>query len=362
MSSDNKSIREWLYNKLHITHRPVVKVYNGYGDEDMLFIYGHVLRQSPLPKTKFKKNFWSNSLSLLRLFMIEPYKDAKVKMTWGKQELEATCDQDGFFKFEWKSDEKLIPDWHEVIVTLSTGKYKGVQGKGRILIRHPTQYAFISDLDDTFLISHSANLRKRLYVLLTKNARTRRPFEGAAEHYRLLAYGNTTLEAPNPFFYVSSSEWNLYDYILEFKRSYGIPEGVYLLNQIKEGFEFLKTGQSNHDGKFMRIARVLKEFPHQKFILLGYDTQRDPYIYRKIVESFPDRILCVYLRHVGKNKKPEVIHLSKEIGAHGIEVCYFNKSEEAIEHSKRIGLIEDGKKNNEGRTIIHDGSRRSGAA
>ena len=339
MSAQRKKLNEWLLNKLHITRRPTVKVYNGYGDEDLLLVYGHVLRQSPLPKRKFKKNLWSNSMSLLRLFMVEPFRNVKLKMDWYGHTLETTTDRDGFFKFEWKSPGIPEAGWHKITVAMTNTRHAGVTGEGKVLVPYATQYAFISDIDDTFLISHSSNLRKRLYVLFTKNARTRRPFEGVVRHYQLLAYANTKADTPNPFFYVSSSEWNLYDYINEFKRSYGVPEGVYLLSQMKQWYEFLKTGQTKHSGKFMRIARVLKEFPHQKFILLGDDTQQDPEIYHKIVQGFPGRILCVYIRHVGRRKKPEVEHHTREIGALGVEVCYFKKSEEAMEHSQKIGLI-----------------------
>lgn len=333
-----KSLKEWLLNKLYITSIPVVRVYNGYGDEDMLLLMGHVLKQSPLPKTKFKKNFFNNSFSLLRLFIVTPYESVSLRMVWEKQVLETKTDNDGFFKFEWKSDTNLKPGWHRARVEIMQGKYTGTYGEGKLLIPHPSQYAFISDIDDTFLISYSSNLWKRLYVLLTKNARTRRPFEGAVKHYQLLADGTIDKEQ-NPFFYVSSSEWNLYDYIKEFKNSYGIPEGVYLLNQMKMGIEFLKTGQGKHDGKYIRIVRILKEFPHRKFILLGDDTQRDPDIYARAVKDFPGRIICVYLRYIGRRKKLSVEQKADEIRSAGAQVLYFKKSEEAIEHSKAIGLI-----------------------
>jgi len=339
MSQEKTKLKEWLFNKLHITRKPVVKVYNGYGDEDMLLVYGHVLRQSPLPKKKFKKNFWSNSMSLLRLFMTEPYRNVKVRMEWSGVILEAETDDDGFFKFEWKSPREPEPGWHDIKVEIANTKHAGVIGEGKVLVPYTTQFAFISDIDDTFLISHSSDLRKRLYVLFTKNARTRKPFEGVVRHYQLLAHANTTPENPNPFFYVSSSEWNLYDYILEFKRSYGMPEGVYLLSQMKSWYELAKTGQTKHGGKFVRIVRVLKEFPHQKFILLGDDTQQDPEIYAKVVEGFRDQILCVYLRNVHKTKKPETEDYTREIRRLGVAVCYFKKSEEAIAHSQQIGLI-----------------------
>ncbi len=333
-----RTLKEWVLNKLHITGTPVVRVYNGYGDEDMLLLMGHVLKQSPLPKKKFRKDFFSNSFSLLRLFMVAPYPSVTVRLVWGTQVLETQTDQDGFFKFEWTSTTDLQPGWHSVKAELTQGKYAGLYGEGKLLVPHPSQYALISDIDDTFLISHSANLWKRLYVLLTKNARTRRPFEGVATHYRLLANGTAGTEQ-NPFFYVSSSEWNLYDYIREFKKNYNIPEGVYLLNQMKMGMEFLQTGQGKHDGKYIRIVRILKEFPHRKFVLLGDDTQRDPDIYSQVVKDFADHIICVYLRHVGKHKKASVEQKAEAIKRAGVEVLYFKKSEEAIAHSKRMGLI-----------------------
>jgi phosphatidate phosphatase APP1 len=339
MSKERFKTREWLLNRLAITRKPVIRVYNGYGDEDMLLLYGHVLRQSPLPKRKYKKNFWSNTMSMLRLFMVEPFRNVTVRLYWGSQSYDARTDLDGFFKFEWKTAEVLSPGWHKLRVELISTKHKGITGEGKVLVPYPTQYAFISDIDDTFLISHSSNLRKRLFVLFTKNARTRRPFDGVVKHYQLLAYANTNEQTPNPFFFVSSSEWNLYDYILEFKRSNGLPDGVYLLSQMKQWFEFLRTGQTKHSGKFTRIVRLIKEFPHQKFILLGDDTQQDPEIYDKIVESFPGRILCVYLRHVGRFRKKSVEQHAEHIRALGVEVCYFKKSEDAIEHSQKIGLI-----------------------
>ncbi len=340
MPNQKSSLKEWFYNKLYITRNPVIRVYNGYGDNDQLIIYGHVLKQSPLPRRKFRKNFWSNSLSLLRLFMVQPFKNARVVLEWQDMKLEAITDVDGFFKFEWKPEKELEEGWHRVTVRIAEGKFAGHSGEGKLLVPHNTRYLFISDIDDTFLVSHSSNLRKRLYVLLTKNARTRRPFEGVVRHYQLLAHAGTSLEAPNAFFYVSSSEWNLYDYIREFKRSYGIPEGVYLLNQLKQGYEFLKTGQTKHNGKFFRIIRILKEFPNHRYILLGDDTQMDPEIYQSVAENFPDRIHCVYLRHVGKHKRPEVEERVRAMKALGVEVCYFTTSSEAIAHSKKMGLIE----------------------
>jgi phosphatidate phosphatase APP1 len=180
---------------------------------------------------------------------------------------------------------------------------------------------------------------KRLKVLFTQNARSRRPFEGVVQHYQLLALGNTTPDAPNPFFYVSSSEWNLYDYILEFTTVNGLPRGVFLLNVLKQFKEIFKTGQNNHHTKFTRIVRIMEAYPKQRFVLLGDSSQQDPYIYASIVKHFPKRIQAVYIRDVFAKSKQKVTEVLQQIETAGVPCCFFQHSSEAILHSRKIGLI-----------------------
>lgn len=334
-----KKTLEWI----RLTNDPVVKVYHGYGNASKLVVFGHVLRVSPLPRKKYRKNFWTNTLYLLRSFMVKPKGDAMVRLNWKGKIYEVKSAKDGFFRFEMDAGENLAPGKHVVEVELLDvyGDTANVlaKGTGSILIPHTTQYVFVSDIDDTFLVSHSSNLRRRLYVLFTKNAHSRKPFEGVVNHYRLLARAEAQQGMLNPFFYVSSSEWNLYDFILEFSRRNSLPEGVFLLNQIKQLRQVVKTGQNNHSTKFMRIARIIEAYPDQKYILLGDDSQQDPFIYSALVEYFPGKIRSVYLRHVYEKNVSNVQEQVKKIEAAGVPCCHFRHSAEAIEHSINIGLL-----------------------
>ena len=155
-------------------------------------------------------------------------------MEWNTIHHTATED-DGFFRFEIFPQTAPEAGWQKISVHLEEEKYhrKNIHGQGNIFIPFASSHALISDIDDTFLISHSSRMRRRLYVLFTKNARTRKPFEGVVNHYKLLACSNVSGKNANPFFYVSSSEWNLYDFIVEFSRRNELPEGVFLLSQLK---------------------------------------------------------------------------------------------------------------------------------
>ena len=332
-------LRSRIYRFFGITRQIVIKVYHGYGHADQLVIYGQVLRQSPLPRRRYSKSVLNNTWALLRLFMVKPYPFAKLETNWQGRKLTTEADKDGFFKFEWKDEPPLEQGWHGMTVRMTSDRGEAIEGKGQVYIPYTTQYGFISDVDDTFLISHSANLRKRLFVLFTQNARSRKPFEGVVKHYQLLALGNTTAAAPNPFFYVSSSEWNLYDYLLEFVRVNELPQGVFLLNVLKQLGQLLKTGQNNHEGKFTRIVRIIQNYPKQRFVLLGDSSQHDPFIYESIVKHFPKQIHAVYIRDVYKKNKAKVQEVLTNIEAAGVPVCFFAHSDEAILHSMKLGLI-----------------------
>lgn len=343
-SKEQPKSKNWLsrlYYWFGLTDETTIKVYHGYGHTQKLIVYGHVFKLSPLPRTKYTKSVLKNTLALLRLFFVKPVAGALVQLTWKGHTHTAKSDKDGFFKFEWKDDHLDQTGWQEVFVTMQLKDGSQIQSKGSVYIPYETQYGFISDIDDTFLISHSVNMRKRLYVLFTQNARSRLPFEGAVRHYQLLAKGNTSPDTPNPFFFVSSSEWNLYDYILEFTTVNGIPRGVFLLNVVKQLHELLKTGQSNHHTKFIRIVRILETYPDQRFILLGDSSQQDPYIYASIVEHFPKRIHAVYIRDVYAKNKEKVKDVLYKIESAGVSCCFFQHSSEAILHSRKIGLISE---------------------
>ncbi|HYH15406.1 MAG TPA: phosphatase domain-containing protein, partial [Flavisolibacter sp.] len=336
----SKSWKTRLLNLIGLTDEVTIKVYHGYGHEESISLFGHVLRIGPLPRTRYNQTFLGNTASLLRLFMVKPIGNVTVQTEWNGQVITAKTDDNGFFKLEWKDEPPLEQGWHQMCVKLIDYSVKA-EGKGAIYIPYNTQYGFISDIDDTFLISHSSNLRKRLFVLFTQNAWTRQPFDGSVKHYQLLAKGNTTPDAPNPFFFVSSSEWNLYDFLLEFSTRNGMPRGIFLLNIMKQFSQLLKTGQNNHQTKFTRIVRILKTYPHQRFVLLGDSSQHDPYIYEEIVKHFSKQIKAVYIRDVYRKNQQKARDVLNKIESAGVHCCFFSHSREAIAHSQKIGLIQE---------------------
>ncbi len=345
-NKQNLSLKQKLVHyfltKLRLTNQPVVQVYRGFGTATQFVIHGSVFRRSALPRRNYRNSGWVNVLAVLRLFLVRPYPAATVRVAFGKQTLDTQTDANGYFRVDLTLTEPVLPGWQTVraylMAPMQTTQLVLAEGTGPVLVPHPTQFACISDIDDTFLVSHSATIAKRLRVLLTQNAHSRQPFEGVVAHYQLLAEAASGPGVTNPFFYVSSSEWNLYGYILDFSARNGLPDGVYLLSQLKQIGQLLKTGQNKHRTKFDRIVRIIETYPQQQFILLGDDTQEDPTIYASVVEHFPRQIRCVYIRQVHGKNQPKTRDTLDRIKAMGVVCCYFAHSAEARQHSIDLGL------------------------
>lgn len=317
-----------------------VKVYHGYGHKGNLIIYGHVVAGKKAVQTKFKKNAVLNILHLIKLFLIKPLKGVQLRLQWQNQVFFTTTRSDGFFKFQWESDTEVAHGWHQIIVQMIDNQGNTLTaGEGKMFIPASTQYGFISDIDDTVLVSHSATTGKRLNVLFTKNPRSRKTFADVVKFYNLLALAHTEPTLLNPFFYVSSSEWNLYDYLNEFFKHNGLPKGVFLLNEIKRWYQLITTGKTKHEGKLMRVARIIDAFPKQRFILLGDNSQKDPDIYVAVANKYPDKIVAIYIRNISVEKELITLNLLNSINNKNIHTCLSKHTDEAILHAQTIGLI-----------------------
>ena len=317
-----------------------LKVYHGYRHKNNLVIYGHVLEGKPASQSKFTDNVFTNIIHLTKLFFVNPIPNVRVQLIWENQQIFTVTEKDGFFKFEWKSIGSVPSGWHQIVVHIVDNEgFILNTGEGKLFVPHSTQYGFISDIDDTVLVSHSATTGKKLRVLFTKNPRSRKTFADVVKFYNLLALSHTTPETLNPFFYVSSSEWNLYDNLNEFFKFNGLPKGAFLLNQIKKWYQLFKTGASKHEGKLVRTKRIFDAFPKQRFVLLGDNSQKDPEIYVSLANKYPEKVVAIYIRNIRVEKEEFATNILASLEDKTIETCLFKHTDEAIVHARKIGLI-----------------------
>tara|TARA_Y100000310_G_C20670969_1_gene810258 strand:+ start:318 stop:1139 length:822 start_codon:yes stop_codon:yes gene_type:complete len=272
---------------------------------------GHVLRSAVDKRDKISNNPFRNVLEMFRRYRVRGMEGVKVEINTGQQVYQVTSDDKGYFEVKMKNHAGVmkcfLPDFD--------------------LTQHFTIPAIlevdkvvVTDIDDTILISHSTSLLKKLYLLLTKNHQRRKAFEGIEGLYHGL------IDKSSLLFYVSSSEWNLYDFLDDFMSFNGLPEGVFLLQDLKSGIrDLISSGGGNHSHKKEKIERLIASFPNAEFILIGDSGQKDPVIYQSIVDEYPGIVRSVYIRDVRKSRRELFPGLVKYFDSKGVEFQILSK-------------------------------------
>ncbi|MFV5691425.1 App1 family protein [Flavobacterium sp. LT1R49] len=320
--------------------KPILKLYRGYANEQELIVMGHVFRPTTAKDYDFQKKNIKNATSVIGMFRIKTQANADVYLDHNKIKIHTKTLNDGYFKFCVPLDQFALYGWIDYEVSIVYND-EPITTKDSYIRPHKGNLGIISDIDDTFLVSHTLNPFKKLYVLLFKNINKRKIYEDVVTHYQALSTaGRENKEEFNAFFYVSSSEWNLYRFIIKFTELHQLPKAVLLLKDIKTSLtDFFLTGRGNHNHKFDKIKHILEFYPNLEYVLLGDDSQHDAFLYEAICKIFPVTVKAVYIRQTGDSKKEKVTAVLKNLETLKVSVCYFKNSSEAITHSKMIGII-----------------------
>jgi phosphatidate phosphatase APP1 len=320
--------------------KPVLKLYRGYANEQELIVMGHVFRPTTKEEYDFQKRKFRNARSIIRMFRIKTQPNADVYLEWNGSKIHTKTLDDGYFKFCIPISEVSGYGWMEYKVSIFHEREEIVE-KGSYVRPHLGNLGFISDIDDTFLVSHTRNAIRKLYILLFRNVNDRKIFDDVVPHYQALSTaGRNNKQEKNAFFYVSSSEWNLYRFIVQFTELHQLPMAVLLLKDIKTSLtDFFMSGRGDHNHKFEKIKHILEFYPNLDYTLLGDDSQEDPSLYQNICKIFPVNVKAVYIRQTGAHKKDKAQAALEIMSSLGVSVCYFKDSSEAIAHSRKIGLI-----------------------
>ena len=223
-------------------------------------------------------------------------------------------DREGFVLFDLPLDPAWDmpphPAWETVHLHWITGEGPQCVDAHVLAPGRDSNLAVISDIDDTIietgitggLRSVARNWRR----VLAQMPEERIAAPGADVFYGTLGGGQVLPQGEvraseriaathRPFFYVSSSPWNLFSYLVAFMRTRGLPLGPIMLRDW--GLDRSTFGSASHGlHKRGAIDAILATFPHLRFALIGDDTQGDLIAFAGVVADHPDRIAAVFVR------------------------------------------------------------------
>lgn len=339
-------VRAVVKRALRMTAPLKILAYRGFGNGQSFYLMGRVMENKSVGSPKEDARWWNNAKAMYRRFTVDTMSDVTVEAEIHGQSLKTTTDEEGFFRFEIPVE--LSPNeedpWHRVRLKLldDVVETQGpVAAEAKVLVPPANAtYGVISDVDDTIIESHAADFLKLAFITFTNNARTRTPLPGVSRFYRALERGPDG-ESKNPFFFVSSSAWNLYDVLFDFMDLHDIPAGPILLRDLN--LDDQKLIKSGHQHKLEKIQRILDTYPHLPFVLIGDAGQDDPIIYREVVRRDSDRVLAVYIRSVRKDSRNQRARaVAEEVRSLDTPMMLVEDDiERLLQHAAESGLVPD---------------------
>jgi phosphatidate phosphatase APP1 len=320
-----------------------IVAYHGFGNARRVLVQGRVMRSPGIGKSAATDSMFRNLLNTYRRARAHPAPHARVEVAIGHTRTNITADEEGFFRawIDVNPPLQVKTAWVEATLRL-VDPPQADEVSCNALLRIPTAdaaFGVISDLDDTVIQSRVSNFVLAARTIMLGNARTRLPFAGVAALYQALEKGGDGKRL-NPFYYVSSSPWNIHDLITEFLQLQAIPEGPVCLRDWDVGLDAL-TSSRLRQHKEPIIREIMDATDPLPFILIGDSSQKDPEIYAEIVRSYPGRVLAVYIRNVDSNpeRSASIQKLSAEILKEGSSLVLADDSFAAAKHAAEKGWI-----------------------
>lgn len=294
----------WQISVLHLTNQRSL-------------IRGTLLKYAPYHYDK-KVSGFRNFLKIGRSYFTATYANKEIRVTVGANELHSSTDKDGYFELIANGGHQ---DEIKVFLPGSEVPVEHVQDYPLVFQESLSKLGVISDIDDTIVVSHTANFFKRIRTLAFKvpNKRVGIPFTRSV--FEKAKKQNAC------FFYISRSESNLLGALIAFIRHNGLPKGMIFLTPY---LSFLRLFNPKKDVnyKISHIRFLIEHAGIERYILLGDDSQHDVRIYRDVVKLFPDKIQQVYIRKTRQKLSASRQQMMDDLKSSGGPVTYFSADDE----------------------------------
>ena len=289
------------------------------------FIKGVVLNATP-PLEKKRISVLENLTTLIKTYTRRPLKTTKIKIKIDKREFHVLTNKQGIFKLDLDYTLEKEP---EIDIYFQDKELSTIQEYPVFFKSLNSEIDIISDIDDTILVSHTANIIKRIGVLSFVSPLKRKTVQFTQQ---LLNFSN---EDPCNVFYVSKSESNLFRVLYSFITNNQLPKGILLLTPYLNFRQLLK-GKKGKDFKLNNIRFIIENSIDKKFILFGDDTQKDMEVYAIIAQTYQKRIARIYIRKTKKNVNKRKRTLLKNLKEIFPATVYFNEKTDIDFELKQI--------------------------
>lgn len=259
------------------------------------YISGVIVKGNPKIQNEADKSY-STFRKIIKTYFIRPLKHHKIFIHYNQKITKVRTGKDGEFRI--RLDEHLIGDAY-VSREENGPAIKLLQDYPVRFNEMHAKYLVITDIDDTILHSYATNSIKKLRRLLFHPPIKRKRVEASFQAFSKLKSSHFH------FIYLSRSEYNLFNLISTFIIENKLPIGPILLRKFTL-WKKLLFQKGKYEFKFDILDELIRNFPRNKIVFFGDDSQYDLETYVHFAKLFPETILKIFIhRTKGEGSKKE---------------------------------------------------------
>ena len=264
-------------------HREHIIPFTGYGSPSHVRVLCRVL----LLRTRKNSKGSARKVRGWRSFVGIPVAGATVYASINGYNVALTADRGGVI--DDVIPLELTPGWHTI--SLTTEDSEPVTAHIRVVDDH-ARIGVVCDIDDTVMVTALPRPFLAAWNSFVRDEHARRPVPGMAVLLERLSRDNPDA----PIIYLSTGAWNVAPTLNRFLRRHLYPRGPLLLTDWGPTHDrWFRSGQQH---KRSNLHRLVREFPHIRWVLIGDDGQHDEEIYGEFATEFPDHVRAIAIREL----------------------------------------------------------------
>ena len=273
---------------------------------------GVILKDTPFAYDKQIGKF-RNLMKVGKSYFIDVCANEQISITTNNKTIQTTTDEYGSFSIVL---DFLMTSEITIKIAPENKPLKIIQTYPVVFHNIVSPFDVISDIDDTILVSYTANFFKRVGTLAFTVPQKRKSIDFTQK--LLIEFDKMGARV----FYVSKSESNFFGMLTSFIKHNKLPKGHLILTPYLK-FSQLLNPRKMHNFKINNIRFILENSGTKGFVLFGDDSQRDMEIYSEIAKEFPEKVLKIYIRQTKKKVLLYQKRMWENLKSTGATVQYF---------------------------------------
>lgn len=281
--------------------------YRSFGTGSQVSIRGRVLAGPHPGSAREGEHSLRSAGRMASRFLTSEVADVTVEVCYDGVARATYSDDEGYFRVDFELDHDPRPGSRWTTAQARALDHEAGAGPWCpievLVIGRNVDRIIISDVDDTILLNGVGAAVRTVLTTISGSELTREAVPGAADLYQHLC-SPSEAGVGRPIFYVSSSPWNLHDFLVAFLAINQFPAGPLLLRDI--GLNRHTFSNSAHrDHKIDSITDILERLPQTSVVLIGDSSLQDAHAFAHIIDTHPGRIEAAFLRDVGDEERTE---------------------------------------------------------